>query len=51
MEHHMKLTKSTKNTHVYEDDSENSAVPTLYIKKRALPDPPPEQIIVTIRAK
>ena len=44
----MKLTKSTKGTHVYGDDSENAPVPTLYIKKGALPDKPPAKITVVI---
>ena len=29
----MQLTKSTKNTHVYSNDTEDGAIPTLYIKK------------------
>ena len=44
----MKFTKSTKGTHVYGDDSENAPVPTLYIKKGALPDKPPITITVVI---
>lgn len=30
--------KSTKGTHVYQDRSKNAPVPTLYIKRAALPD-------------
>ncbi len=44
----LKFKKSTKGTHVYEDDSEDAAIPTVYIKRHALPDKPPEKITVTI---
>lgn len=44
----MSLTKSTKGTHVYGDSNPDSAVPTLYIKKAALPTKPPQEIEVTI---
>ena len=42
--------KSTKNTHVYNavDDSSDSIIPTLYIKKGALPVPVPLHITITI---
>ena len=44
----MVLTKSTKNTNVYSDDSENAPIPTLYIKKSALPMVPPKKIVITV---
>lgn len=45
------LTKSTKGTHVYGDDREGAPIPTLYIKRAALPSPPPEKITITVGAK
>lgn len=39
--------KSTKGTHVYTSDGEQSPIPTLYIKRDAIPDKP-ERIEVTI---
>lgn len=47
----MALTKSTKGTHVYADSSHGAPVPTLYIKKGALPSPPPETITVSVDTK
>ena len=44
----MKLTKSTKNTHVYSNDTEDGAIPTLYIKKHAMEKNPPLRIVVTV---
>lgn len=44
----MTLTKSTKGTHVYGDTDADAPIPTVYIKKTALPDPPPPQIKITI---
>lgn len=44
----MQLSKSTKNTHVYADDSEDAPVPTLYVKKSAMGNVPPESITVEI---
>jgi len=44
----MKHTKSTKGTHVYGDDSDDAAIPTLYIKRGALPSKPPAEITVTV---
>lgn len=44
----MVLVRSTKNTHVYGDDSDGAIVPTLYVKKAGLPDKPPEMITVTV---
>lgn len=44
----MTLTKSTKGTHVYTDDSIDAIIPTLYIKKSGLSKVPPETIKVTI---
>ena len=42
----MKHIKSTKGTHVYSDDREDAPIPTLYIKRAALPNPPPTEIEV-----
>jgi hypothetical protein len=47
----MQLTKNTKGTHVYTNDEEGIAVPTLYIKKSALPKQPPQVVTVTIKSK
>lgn len=44
----MVFTKSTKGTHVYGDSNSDPPVPTLYIKKTALPAKPPAEIEVTI---
>ena len=44
------LQKSTKGTHVYGDDREGAAIPSVYIKKGALPDPPPAKLRVTLEA-
>ena len=42
------LFKSTKGTHVYGDDSDDAPIPSVYIKKHALPKVPPETITVVI---
>lgn len=44
------LTKSrdTKGTFVYKDDSDNTPVPSLYIRKSAFKGDAPEQITLTI---
>jgi len=47
----MQLTKNTKGTHVYTNDEEGVAVPTLYIKKSALPKQPPQVVTLTIKYK
>lgn len=44
----MTHTKSTKGTRVYTDAADKAPVPTLYIKKAALSDPPPKTITVII---
>jgi len=44
----MTFVKSTKGTYVYGDSSPNAAVPTLYIKKDALPPTPPNNIKLII---
>jgi len=44
----MTFNKSTKNTHVYGNGEPDCAIPTLYIKRGALPSTPPEQITVTV---
>jgi len=46
----MDYLRSTKGTHVYADDSEDSPCKTLYIKRAALPAEPPAHIVVTIEA-
>lgn len=48
----MKLTlkKSTKGTHVYEDKSEMAVVPSIYIRKHGIPNPPPAFIQLTIES-
>jgi len=43
----LKYSKSTKGTHVYTATKEKPAIPTLYVKRDALPDKP-EEISVTI---
>ncbi len=47
----MTLTKSTKGTHVYGNTEPDIAVPSLYIKKASLPNPPPQAITVTIESE
>lgn len=44
----LKFKKSTKGTHVYEDEHDDAAIPTVYIKRHALPTKPPETVKVTI---
>lgn len=43
----MKIGRETKGTHVYKSDADDTAIPSLYIKKSALKDAP-ESITVTI---
>ena len=45
----MKLTKSTKNKHVYSDIDDNQTIPSVYIEKSALSTPPPDEIRLTIQ--
>ena len=40
--------KSTKGTHVYEDSTVDAPVPSLYIKRKALPEDPPKLLTITI---
>jgi hypothetical protein len=47
----MKLTKSTKGTHVYGDETPNAPIPSVYIKKDALPGTPPQEIVLTFVPK
>lgn len=47
----MTHTKSTKGTHVYGNDDTETPVPTLYVKRDALPATPPKSITVTIEEK
>ena len=44
----MSFSKSTKHTHVYTDDTSDAPIPSLYIKKTALPTDVPKRIRVTI---
>lgn len=44
----MKLSKSTKGTHVYNEVGDEPIIPTLYIKKSGLPDSPPKNINIRI---
>ena len=44
----LKFKKSTPGTHVYEDKADDAAIPSVYIKKHALPTKPPETVTVTI---
>lgn len=46
----LNLQKSTKGTHVYGTEVADAAVPSVYIKKSALPATPPAQIKLTIEA-
>lgn len=46
----LEYVKSTKNTHVYGDDKEGAPLPSVYIKKGALPEKAPERLKVTISA-
>lgn len=45
----MKLGRETKGTHVYKDEGDDPAIPSLYIRKSAMKDPP-NSITVTISA-
>lgn len=42
------LVKSTKGTHVYGDDSDNSIIPTVYVKKHGLPTKPPSKLTLSL---
>ena len=45
----MTLSKSTQGTHVYmEPNTKGKVFPTVYIQKSAVPDPPPQQIKITM---
>jgi len=46
----IKLTykKSTKGTHVYVDDSLDAPIPSLYVKRKALPEDAPKSLTITI---
>jgi hypothetical protein len=43
----MALVKSTKGTHVY-SNPDAATVTTVYVKKAALPTPPPQKITLSI---
>jgi len=40
--------RSTKGTHVYVNDAENAALPSVYIKRSALPEKQPDEIKFTL---
>jgi hypothetical protein len=40
--------KSTKGTHVYGSNLPEAATPSVYIKRRALPEDPPKLITLTL---
>ena len=44
----MQWSKSTKGTHVYANNESDTPVPTIYIKKSALPAEEPKRITLTI---
>ena len=44
----MTLVKSTKGTHVYGDSTPESPIPSVYVKRTALPKRPPDTIEITI---
>ena len=44
----MEWSKSTKGTHVYANNESDTPVPTIYIKKNALPSEAPKKITLTI---
>ena len=41
--------KSTKGTHVYGSDLESAATPSVYIKRSALPEKPPQSLRLRCR--
>ncbi len=40
--------RSTKNTHVYIVQDTDAAIEQIYVKKKSLPEPPPQEINITI---
>ena len=44
----MNFTRSTKNTHIYTDDTEGTPIKTVYIIRDELPKTPPEVINIRI---
>jgi hypothetical protein len=42
------FSKSTKNTHVYASDAPDAPIPSVYIKRAALPAQAPASITLTI---
>lgn len=45
-----KLKKETAGTYVYADESDDSDIPTIYIKKKAFEGAPPKSIKIIIKA-
>jgi len=44
----MTFERSTKNTHVYKDDTEGTPVKCLYIERKDMPTTPPASIELTV---
>jgi hypothetical protein len=42
------LGKSTKNKHVYNGEGDSPVIPSVYIERSALSNPPPQTITITI---
>lgn len=42
------FTKSTKNTHVYSDKSDNAPIPSVYIKRSSFDGEPPKTITLQV---
>jgi len=47
----MAFAKSTKGTHVFTDESDNTPITTLYIKRHGFVGDPPQTISVTVEAQ
>ena len=47
----MKMSRDTKGTFVYKDDTDNTPVPSIYIRKSAFKGEAPKQITLTIEEK
>lgn len=44
----LSLTRSTKGTHVFSDESDNAPVPSLYVRKGAFNGEPPQSLTLTL---
>ena len=47
----MKLSKSTKGTHVYTSDNDDAPIKSVYVQRNSLPKEPPGEIEITIKVK